>query len=610
MIGVTYNNTPLYIPPGFAVSMELEDDIQDVLNNGEAGSYPIVLPHQGNDQLLYFAGNPTSATNHQSYDGFAITWDQMVWYDVTFVHTGNKGGIEGYFTSVGNTFYNNKRRSIRDILSTVYWDNDPTLNLIPDRKIKAHYPQAHFYGKAINTSSPLTDLKMITNQSFGRWVPWFYILDVLRECAYQLGLEIEDNFSETGGDQQKVIIGHNRSRNASAVNGLIADHLTDITLQDLVEIVAKAYGCSVTMFSKTGIIQINDLNRINEWEPYDIRGKVDPEVYTAATDFKELVVQYDLGDDSLLKDISADPTGTYIGEFDTESAFTTAATNELDYGFVKVENAYYQYKTIESTLTAQRLHMPVQPYHTSELAADPETITIKACPAEKERYVYYAAEGELEVDAGYTHIRLVGSLSEGGDVDDFVDVGDYVSFEVNPYEPIYREVTAVSTGLIEMLNDTFQSVAEVKKITIRKTINRYIPIIGHELYNPASSSPGTEMKVPRILFFHGTQSDLDSGTYEQASADSLTSAGTSIGTYTLNTQQSGSLPKTLYDRFASFLRNSMVMELICDLTPNEVREAFQRKIIRWEHGTVRVLRVSTRLTASGARDTKLEGYRR
>ena len=590
--------------------MEMEDDIQDVINNGEAGSYPVVLPSEGNKQLLYFAGDPMSTRNHKSYDGFAITWDNLIWYEVTFVHTKTTTKtIEGYFTTVGNAFYENKGKSIRDVLSTVYWHNNPELDSSGDRVLQAYYPQAHFYGKAINETTPLTSLKMITNQSFGRWVPWFNLLDLLRECAYQLGLEIEDNFTETGDDFQKIILGHNRNRNASSSKELISEYLTDITLQDLIEIVAKSAACSVTMFSKSGIIQINDHTRISNRSATDIRSKVDPEWETETTDFQELIISYDNSDDFLLKDIKSEPNGTYIGEFDDITAFDTAATNELDYGFVKLENAYYQYATIESTLTAQRLHMPVQPYNTSDLATSPDPIIIKACPAEKERYVYYDLEIDISVDTGYAYIRLVASGAAAAVIPNYVSVGDYIRFDVDPYEPIYREVTTVSTGLIELANDTYQEELDIADITIRKTINRYIPIIGHELYDPTTSSPGKEMTIPRMLIYHGEQDDLDAGTYEMASADNLSSTGTVIGSNTLNTTQTGSIIKILYSTLAAFLRNSVIIILQMALSPHQIKEVFLNKVAIWEHGLLRVRKISTRLTGTGAKDTKIEGYR-
>lgn len=649
MIGITYRNQSLYIPQGFSADLELTDDLMNTGNiPGEASSYPITLPREGNHHLLDFAGHPTTPGNYKTYDDFAITWAGMVWWEVSFVHKRTTTYvIEGYFTSVASPFFGSKDTSIRTLLHGVRWKHpflpeDPGYTYLP-----AYFPEFAFYGETkvynrIIQQSFSVDLPPeyedfippvddIDYELMSR-CPAFRVEDLLRACCKAIGMQLEDNYSESGSDLSKLILLHNRIvlelySPPGTLNTEIDDeldvslHVTDITLLQLCSIAAGISGSKMAIgLPDHGILQINNHERIAGREPYDLRDDEPHEWETDPVNAPPMIIKYDLSDDSLLKD-TAEPTGKAdLGPF-SQLADLDAVATDGDYGFVRQENAWYQCLVLDNdSRQLVRRGTDCLPYATlgnSNTDAQPEERKIPACPVEKHAYLYDTIDQKPTMEKDVQHITLRGwervpEVYSGYELLFFEELDDNEDPE---YAVYYREITEVADTsvpadfYIRLGNDEWTRSVNISSVVIRRPIDRYLPIIGANSFRVSYVNLGEELKVPRLLIYHGMQPTITGGTYAMAGPDNLDSLGNKIGTYTLNTSQPGSMIRRYYDALDAFRRNTLRIFSNMTLSPKQIKEAFARRMVVGRYARMRISSIATRLTSSGAEETEIQGYR-
>ncbi len=621
VLGIRYGTTELKLFPASRLTWRNEDDILNYDNIGQRHTFSYDLPYEGNAQILEWAGNPVSSQTYKTHEGFYITFGGNIWLEVVFTHTDTvvDENISGTFSTVNATFFDNKDVSIRTLLKEVRWNNIPGNEIAGVRYIDNPYPEFHYYGHQLYFESAVSENSLVVNKSAAYQVPSFYLMDLIKECLVAIGMVLNDNLSVIGDDIRKLGLMHNRKQE-TLNEGYVSDYLTAISLIELLKILTGVTGSSLAIGTDLRVLEINDLTRVNNRDPVNLTGRINRIVETELSRVKKVRVHYDLSDDHLLEDTTL-PSGDYLGEYDTVAAFETAASNEGEYGFVKIENAYYQYLTVNSSLTGVRKGMDVAPYESSSQGPTKD-IPITACPAEKHRYVYIEMNvTNIDIDENTFYLQLLGWDE---DPNAFLSIGDYILVEEDTsgktlnephYEPYYREVTNIITGAgptytVRFSASTNDHTEKVNKITIRKTLNRYIPVVGGVPYEPYNlKEQGQEWKVPRLVLIHGTQDDMDSGTYEMASCDNLDSSGTVIGTYTLNTTTKNSMIKHYHDLLTNWILQTMIVRIFGFFTHQELADINEKKVMLTENGKVRLKEEELEATQHGGREVQIEGYR-
>ncbi len=629
ILGIRYKTRELLLDGGTRVDWRLEDDVLNYDHIGQGHSWTVDMPYEGNAKILDFAGSPVSANGYQTYDEFFITFGGNIWWEVVFTHTETTTEtISGTFSTVSSAFYDHKDVSIREILAGVRWRHPLVADVSGETYIEAYFPEFNFYGSSVlyNTFTPFfegSDLRFRMDR-----VPCFKLMEVLQMCIRQIGMELDDNLTVIGGDLHKLMLLHNRYKRevydefqGSLTASLDAseevyaeNYLTDITLMELLEILVSMTGGSLAISKDIRVLEVNGLSRVNNRQPVDLRGRVNRLWETGRPDRQSVQVAYDLSDE-LLKNVTK-PNGDDIGVYDTVTTFAAAA-NPGEHGFVTRENAYYECANDGGTEVTRRVGMDCLPYEYKDDEAAREVV-VKACPAEKHRYVFRRFRGVFEIDDTDANIII-----SGFDDPPSIQVGDYLLMvedndEQLTYTEVYREITEVYTGTnptkanyyVKLGNDPLQGTPKVGEVVVRSEINRYMPVVGADAYNPFYPKvKRKEIDVPRILLYHGIQNDLDGGTYEMASCDNLDSAGNTIGDYTLNTTQPGGLIKTYYDKFGAWLSNTMTVRLYAYLTHQEVADIAQQKVMLTEDGLIRLKQLEMEASEQGSREMMIEGYR-
>lgn len=619
ILGLRYGSTELKLFATSGLTWRIEDDILNYDHIGQGHSFAYDIPYEGNAQILEFAGDPVSASNYKTYEGFYITFGSNIWWEAVAVHQDTTTEVISLaFSTVNSAFFDKKNVSIRTLLKDVRWNNIAGNEVAGIRYIDNPYPHFHFYGHQLYFESTVSENSLVVNNSSAYRIPAFYLLDLIKECLFVIGMELNDNLTVAGDDIKKLGLVHNRKQE-ELNEGQVADYVTDVSLLELIKILTGLTASSLAIGKDISVLEVNDLDRSNARKPVDLRGRINRIIATERPNMQRIKVAYDLSNDDLLQDASV-PTGTSLGVYDTVSDFETAASSEGEYAFVLLENCYYQYLTVNSTLTAVRKAMDVEQYE-SDGEGEAKDFPIGACPTEKRRYVYIEMDVDLEMDENGFFLQLLG-----WDVDPngFIDVGDYILAEEDTsgktldephYEPYYREVTNIITSAGPIYNVRFAATTnnhteKVTKITIRKELNRYIPVIGAVPYEPLNiKEQGREINVPRVVLLHGTQDDLDSGTYEMASCDNLDSDGNDIGTYTLNTTVKGGMIKHYYDRLAAWIAQTMVVRIFGFFTHKELRDINEQKVILTEKGKIRHKETELEADQRGGREVQIEGYR-
>ncbi len=626
MPGLRYNNTDLLLPPDWQLDWELEDDPLDTdAGGGEGHSWPVDIPREGNHDLLWFAGDPNSPINHRSYDGFEITFDSRMWWSVTFRHKKTTHRwIRGTFSVVSSVFYSAKDQSIRGYLPERFTNIAVGSRSSDYSYLDPVFPYVAFYNSraVFYLSSPQSILgfSRANASSTYKLLPCFYLMDVLRSVLKNIGLDLEDNFSSTGDTYQKLILVHNRISEMAYDTGYekVSDYVTDMTVSELLGIVNFYAGTSHAILIKENIVEINSLDRARTLTPIDISGAVEVEdTESDEMPRQNVKVTYTLDDDQLLKN-TVTPEGTYLRDYTSVSSMIASNPSPSDgeYGFCKRENAYYKYSTqVEGDIALQLYTYPFYDYSTGE--TDPLEASSIAIPARKDQYTHKVLEESgLDLATIYSYIFIKGFDSVPS-----ISVGDYIMMEEQAdstddqvYSKIWREVTAIGTlngdNYVQCANDIYVSNSKLRKVFVRESHNEYFPEIGHEIYLPEKDL-GKEMKKPRVMIYHGLQ-DITSGagtTYAYASCDRTSSNGTDLGTHTLNTHESETFVDYTWKKWYEFMQNSIQLILYTSMTAETLKQAFSRRVIRWEKGLMLVTKVRTLLGSTGAKDQEVQGYR-
>jgi hypothetical protein len=156
MIGLLYKGQPVLLYPDTTIDFEVEDDFLDFDNIGRAYSWPISLPREGNEWIFRHAGDADTQDNlFKTWDGFQITVDGNVWWDVSLdLDDADQTSYSGMLTNVNEKFFSAKDKKLRDLITGEVvlpaGDYISVIRSINELEVSdIRFPWIHFYGTRV-----------------------------------------------------------------------------------------------------------------------------------------------------------------------------------------------------------------------------------------------------------------------------------------------------------------------------------------------------------------------------------------------------------------------------------------------------------------------------
>jgi len=628
-----YKNKPIGLLPGTSTEWVLEDDILDFERIGQGVSWPIRIPWSGNDHLPFaHAADPDQFENlFQTYDGFTISVDGYVWFEVSFaLNDADSDFANGQLTSVNSTFVENKDKSIRELISATipfsagnYDTIIKATNELDDSVIR--FPYLHFWGKRWLIDPGLSDLSIyeIANLGNGMIIPGFQIIYLLRQALEEMGMQLRNRFSDHSGGKDffsQLYIIHNRVKEfdfSQDFEIVVKDHIPDLTLSDLIRDLAIYSGSSVHIPSNQDTVEIRSIAK--DTQPRNIKTTLslyEENMRVQKSLLSNLKFSWKMSDDEQLEAQTVKQLeGNYLGEFNTLVDWAAGYGSYVaeDYGFIKSLGFYRKIVQNKSGILVDVFYSyPFQGYSSGE--EKQKELTPSLLPVQKDRYRYRELESNFEiVNNGSGNVRITGNF---GNWTDWAGADDYIKFVEDGEDPIYDTIAEYhpiqsydyGAGYVDLFVGYVSDVS-LERIIIRKELNYYLPVISGGPHWPEGDQNNEDFPG-RVLIYHGMQPTIDGlATYPYASADCYDKDGAQIAK--MNLTFAGPTPNLVHDVWQpilSFLNKARYITLRTYESADKLLDVYRQKRAKFLRGAFRFKRLRARLGENGVEDQELEGW--
>jgi hypothetical protein len=621
----------------------------------------------GSEGIFLFAGDVDTADNlFQTYDGFAITVDGHIWWEVSLELTeADEDYYQGNLTTVNSAFFENKDRKIGEIVTATLdmpnesftafktrW-NDPADSVMRFPKLNFYSERVNFqfdvpFVGVINFSTPLAN-----NTEFFL-VPTFKWIWIIKQCLNEIGVTVVDNVIDLSNDfVKRLLLASNRTidQRANPNDGnvdftqignrlKVSDFLPEITLSQLIKDFCLYANCRLSLKSD-GSIELTSIQRLID-QPVSKQIKTyDPNISIMQTENQTIGIDYQMDDglDEL-------PETGYRGEYNTLAAFKAISSPQNgDYGFVKEFNRFYIYVQRNTQLTVRFLSHPYQPF------TGDYTYTPQIKPVTKDRYTYdFYSEAEMVEQSG--KIRVLGEFIASVGMKVYFLLEKQNDSEFDPYG-IAGTITDIGTGYIDTDIDyegkaIFRTVKKPKLsydkaiVEIAKNIGRAVvgkktnrrdkkeiiqdpkdidskiiiafehptlfAVINNAIHYPELGQVNKSFAGAALLW-HGNINGYDSNPHGSAWADPWDQTGSEIGTVSFNTTGPVTIFNTIIERMVSFMQNTRLFRIRANETEQTIRTIYDVKKLRGLNFTGIFARFRCEITEQGLENQEIEVWR-
>lgn len=620
MIGLRKDGRSLKLFPGVGIPWEMENDLLDFDFIGQAGSWPMDLPREGNEWAFDFAGDGDAPVNgYKDYDGYEVTVNGNVWWVVTLTLIESFDGVyQVMLSSVPSVLNEQKGKSIRELVdaeidydfefltTTGAWDQT-----IADKMV---FPVMTFYNDY--------EFTLLDPVNTGKLCPWFQILYVLSEALKGIGMTLQNNAVANDDDMYNAIMCTNKAEDLPIPGTIeVADWLPEMTLSQLLNDCQVLFGCDIVVDDTQKLVELRSLDHVLKREAIDITNYVDERVNGKKAPISAVKLSFDVSKDPRMQTSPFDLVGNDVGYFDQVSDFLVYGVQEGDYAFIRQENAYYKGYKEAGVVFLRRYGEAIQ----SNTVAKENTLelTLNLMPVRKDRYIYLDLSTRLDMPPLTPGDNLVISgegfekwISEysAATVDYFEFISDDMQVyfeeegEVRSYWGDFFDIISVDhvNHAIE-LNVGFVESKNVTRVVFRKSLDHYCPMIG--------SKSNSEGLPGYVAIFRGRQPGISGAdvygepTYAYASADPYNSQFTKIGTTAIRSTLEDNLLDTVWNNMVKFMRETRTLKLTGRLGDTLLRKLYSTGIARWKGGLLIVSKTSCELRESGIGEQEIEGYR-
>lgn len=638
-VGLQYKGRQLYTDPDFQIDWQVEDDLLDFSQLGQAYSWTIQVPIKGNEFVFGYASDPANSRNRfKTYDGFAITMDGNIWWSCSFklnAISDDRAYYEGVLTTIESEVERNLNRNIRSIITdTISISNGNWATAIGSHNTLSSpmvFPIMYF--------NPVLSLSAWANADLGAdfevAIPCFKLYYIMKKALEALGYTLIDEFSRGDGYRDRLILLNNKVLYNDNIEGTadnfdfttignkvrVSDHLPDWTLKDLINEFIFYFGAKP-------YVNIEDKKLIfRSYKSSDKSHNVEidhgePGI-PSQSDYNNISLEYTLSDE--IEPLTGFPLeGNDRGQVNNLSAFNGLSGLSVgDYAFLKNEFAYY--KRVKTSGGQEYSRLYALPYDKRATGADNVLeLKSKCSPAIKSyfRQISDAKEGSYIVsDNGSGKVRIDLSSPvpfwNGRWVKLKLDADDEGKY---PEDHLIL-VTADSGSNID-LDWNYDGTAVITSLLFFDDTDTWMPVFNEgmdyirmiEDYGQSAEKFGNTSFQPRIsLWWPGTEKIGSSDTYGYAGPDpygddpTTPQAEISLG---LDASSTYNLYSRVYKSLFEVLAETLIVKLFAFMSTVDIKRLTDKlKFGKHTKGIIRFKSFRCTLTRNGIRNQEVEGYR-
>jgi hypothetical protein len=669
MIALTYKSQPVTLPPGFRISWELEDNLFDFEVMGEGISWPITIVRDGSEGIFLFAGDVDTADNlFQIYDGFAITVDGSVWWEVSLdLKEADDYYYQGVLTTVNSVFFDNKDKKIGEIITaTIAMPNESFAafktrwNTPADSVMR--FPLINFRDEQVRFEYDVPMVGIVqfsadlANSSEFYLLPVFKWIWIIQQAIEAIGMSMLDEVVDESNDfARRIILYSNRvidqrgnpndgNVNFDDIDNLlqVSKHVPDLTLRELIRDYSL-YACCRAVITQEGQLKLISIERtIDQPAAVDIN-IYDPNIPTVKNDIRNIGIDYSV------EEIKALPESGYRGAVNDLAAMDALSSPAAgEYVFVREFNRFYQFYELSTVISRRFLS---HPFHSFE--AD-KTFNPSVQPVTKDRYTSYKYDSiELVNSSGFVRVNAqtvaaigdeVNFLNEGENEAEFDPYGkkgvvtstgagffvtDIVYSDAIVPVPKARNRVGFIKKLIRFRIDTAtfgityrnrkakearENIPELEysesasRLIIRKQKATLFAVVDYAVSYPELGQAVTGFKGS-VAIWHSMVDGYDSNPYASAWSDPWDQEGNEIGTVSFNTTGPATIFTTIWQRTITFLRLTRLLRISTSESSDKLSTIYDIKKIRGINFSAIFARLRCEITENGIENQEIEAWR-
>lgn len=651
MIGLRYNGDEVYMDRA-PIDWEYQDDLFEFESIGGGYSWTVEVPVKGNQHIFKYASEPGQSQRQRltDYDGFEITWDGNLFFQVSCKLMGtNKPGThyELQLSTIETTIFDNLKVYLSEILAgavhsfTLVGTTDERIAYINGNNgIPYKYPALHFirstaYAMPSSAGNVVADLYNVKDGS--GYVPCYPVYELLKLVTAQMGYSIEINVRDLNALKKRLICSNVANTFSLTVD--LEKTAPYLTLSELLKTASFYTGGSWAVDAENKKLVLTEIfYHHSQQQSLDLRELVGEGVSVVAPTTQNMKLSYDLKDDLWFDRQPKVMEGNDVGPYDSLSAFdtaTSATASAFDYAFCKLENAYFRWEVeseYTSSLVLHRYAFPYYEYSSGEL--NQKNITSPVMPVSREKYEYIVESDSLSatvwtdfLDSNNKKLRVKGSLpiflyhKQNGDVTEWeatLEFDDGAAYNIGWYPVVLFTEGDPQTVDIDFYicdaTETPKVPGKIKKLWLRRPLGEYVPVIGDSPYVSVVTVETPQSKfTPRIMVYHGeVQNIANTDTYYAAGPDtyySVSGTPTEGSPYStnLNTGQY-ELVSTIWTPIIDFVQNTVVVRFKGYLSAKKLRELITKyRLMRHPKALLRFKSFRASMGET-IRDQEIEGY--